>query len=132
MSFEGYFNKTCSVGHNEKQDVYMETKKCPCGEEWVFEELIDTTNGEDFVEYGISAESFDSIFNKDIDLDPDGTTINELNEKIDKLTTQLVSYEATIGHLKEALIEIADDRSPPWDKTDFQRIAQQSLKGIRK
>lgn len=78
-----------------------------------------------------------SIFNKEIDLDPDDTTIRELNErleelqnaytsemllngemaqennellqKIDKLTTTLVSYEATIGHLKEALIEIADE-----------------------
>ena len=53
-------------------------------------------------------------------------------KKIDKLTTTLVSYEATIGHLKDALIAIADDCSPPWDKTDFQRIAKEALKGIRK
>jgi hypothetical protein len=34
--------------------------------------------------------------------------IKELEEKYDKVTTQLVSYEATIGHLKEALEDIAD------------------------
>lgn len=75
-----------------------------------------------------------SVFDtdKEIDLDPDGTTINLLNIKIDKLTTTLVSYEATIGHLKDALIKIADDSSPPWDKMDYQRVAQESLKGIRK
>ena len=32
-----------------------------------------------------------------------------LNEKIDKLTTTLVSYEATIGLLRDALEEIADE-----------------------
>lgn len=36
--------------------------------------------------------------------------INELadtQKKLDKATTQLVSYEATIGHLKDALLEIS-------------------------
>lgn len=77
-----------------------------------------------------------SVFNtdKEIDLDPDGTTINllnaeieritreadnacmdwhfkceELEEKIDKLTTTLVSYEATIGLLRDALEDIANE-----------------------
>jgi hypothetical protein len=150
MSFEGYFKKFCAADHYEEQDVYMETDKCPCGEKWVREELVDTTNG----------EPFESVFNKDIDLDPDDTALQELNKaleelqnaytsemllnsemaernaelenKIDKLTTTLVSYEATIGHLKDALIQIAEDYSPPWDKTDFQRIAKEALKGIRK
>lgn len=66
-----------------------------------------------------------SVFDtdKEIDLDPDGTTINMLNKtiheqtselfnlekKIDKLTTTLVSYEATIGLLRDALEDIADE-----------------------
>lgn len=56
----------------------------------------------------------------------------ELQEKYDKLTTQLVSYEATIGYLKDALSKIANDRSPPWDKTDFERIARETLNGLKK
>lgn len=31
------------------------------------------------------------------------------DKKIDKLTTQLVSYEATLGFLKDTLREIADE-----------------------
>ena len=66
-----------------------------------------------------------SVFDidKEIDLDPDGTTINELvktnelytdkifemEEKIDKLTTTLVSYEATIGLLRDTLEDIANE-----------------------
>jgi regulator of replication initiation timing len=34
---------------------------------------------------------------------------NELKLKIDKLTTQLVNYEATLGFLKDTLREIADE-----------------------
>jgi hypothetical protein len=33
----------------------------------------------------------------------------EQKDKNDKLTTRLVSYEATIGFLKDALAEIADE-----------------------
>jgi uncharacterized coiled-coil protein SlyX len=33
----------------------------------------------------------------------------KLEEKIDKLTTTLVSYEATIGLLRDALEDIADE-----------------------
>lgn len=81
-----------------------------------------------------------SVFDKPfLDLDPDDTTIRELNSKLkkleqkyDKATTQLVSYEATIGYLKDALEKIANDRSPPWDKTDFQRVARECLEGLRK
>jgi hypothetical protein len=58
--------------------------------------------------------------------------IKELEKKYDKVTTQLVSYEATIGYLKDALSKIANDRSPPWDKTDFERIARECLNGLRK
>lgn len=58
--------------------------------------------------------------------------IKKLEEKYDKATTQLVSYEATIGYLKDALEKIANDRSPPWDKTDFQRIATECLEGLKK
>ena len=35
--------------------------------------------------------------------------VKELEQKLDTLTTQLVSYEATIGFLKDALQEIADE-----------------------
>ena len=35
--------------------------------------------------------------------------VSELRQKLDTLTTQLVSYEATIGFLKDALQEIADE-----------------------
>lgn len=51
--------------------------------------------------------------------------------KHDKLTTQLVSYEATIGHFKDALIRIRDDHAPPWDNTDFKQIARNALKGFK-
>lgn len=80
-----------------------------------------------------------SVFDqdKDIDLDPDDTALQELNKsleelqnaytsemllngemaerntelenKIDKLTTTLVSYEATIGLLRDALEDIANE-----------------------
>lgn len=30
--------------------------------------------------------------------------------------------------LREALIKIANDRSPPWDKMDYQDIAREALK----
>lgn len=95
-----------------------------------------------------------SVFDKPfLDLDPDDTLIQELQEaytaemllngemaerikelehKYDKITTQLVSYEATIGYLKDALNKIADDRSPPWDKTDFERIARETLNRLKK
>ena len=63
----------------------------------------------------------------------DEETVNKLNEKIDKLTTQLVSYEATIGYLVDALKEIRDDDSPPWDRSNyFKKIARDTLKGINK
>jgi hypothetical protein len=58
--------------------------------------------------------------------------LKQLTEKHDKVTTQLVSYEATIGYLKDALDKIANDRSPPWDKTDFERIARETLNGLKK
>ena len=58
--------------------------------------------------------------------------LKQLGEKYDKVTNQLVSYEATIGYLKDALDKIANDRSPPWDKTDFERIARETLNGLKK
>jgi predicted DNA-binding protein len=53
----------------------------------------------------------------------------EMAERIKELEKK---YEATIGYLKEALEKIANDRSPPWDKTDFERIARETLNGLKK
>lgn len=32
--------------------------------------------------------------------------------------------------LREALIKIANDRTPPWDKKDYQDVAREALKEV--
>jgi hypothetical protein len=53
MSFEGYYRRLCIAGHITICDIYENpSMKCPewhngyCGEEFVFEEIVDETNGE--------------------------------------------------------------------------------------
>lgn len=47
MLFEGYFQKLCENGHLTHEDVYAtESNICPrCGGEFVYTNLVDTTNG---------------------------------------------------------------------------------------
>lgn len=51
MSFEGYHQKLCRKGHYFTEDaettLYVgETEKCPtCGEKFVWNNLVDVTNG---------------------------------------------------------------------------------------
>ncbi len=46
MSFEGRYQKLCTNGHYEEQDVYGETELCAiCGQRWDRSNLVDDTNG---------------------------------------------------------------------------------------
>ena len=51
MSFEGYYQTICKVGHSQDVDVYnvsdddTENVLCWCGEELVWWNLVDVTNG---------------------------------------------------------------------------------------
>jgi len=49
MSFEGYYQKLCPSGHYWDVDCYSvgeEPEKCPCcGQDEVWHNLVDTTNG---------------------------------------------------------------------------------------
>jgi hypothetical protein len=56
--------------------------------------------------------------------------IKELDSRLDKATTMIVNHEAKLSFTLEVLEKIRDDRSPPWDKTDFQMIAREALKQI--
>jgi hypothetical protein len=45
MSFEGYYQHLCKRGHRTVRDVYDNfTQSCWCRAEFVFSELVDTTN----------------------------------------------------------------------------------------
>ncbi len=45
MSFEGRYQKLCSCGHYEEQNVYMESKWCSqCGKKYIKSNLVDDTN----------------------------------------------------------------------------------------
>jgi hypothetical protein len=51
MSYEGYIQQVCPNGHYLEVDCYAadldDEKSCPhCGEEWAWENSVDTTNGE--------------------------------------------------------------------------------------
>lgn len=52
--------------------------------------------------------------------------IKELEANLDKMTTHLVSYEATIGFLKEALAHIQETS----DDYDSGKYAKETLKKI--
>ena len=46
MSFEGYRKKLCPNGHLTMLDVYEDLDYCEtCYEKFVWEEIVDTTNG---------------------------------------------------------------------------------------
>lgn len=63
MSFEGYIQRLCKNGHLEEIDVYdFESKdeKCDeCGEEWVWQNTVDQTNGGDVGRVELEIESPD-------------------------------------------------------------------------
>jgi hypothetical protein len=42
---------------------------------------------------------------------------------------QVQDLKMEMGRYKMALEKIAYDRSPPWDKMDYQTVARQALKG---
>lgn len=47
MSFEGYYQCLCEVGHYAIQDLYTDLEKCPvCSGSIVYHNLVDETNGE--------------------------------------------------------------------------------------
>ncbi len=46
MSYEGYHQYLCKLGHYTEQDCYMDDlKKCHCGEPIVWWNSVDITNG---------------------------------------------------------------------------------------
>lgn len=47
MSFEGYYQLLCKNGHTTSIDCYVhdDEMKCHCGENFVWKNLVDVTNG---------------------------------------------------------------------------------------
>jgi uncharacterized membrane-anchored protein YhcB (DUF1043 family) len=76
----------------------------------------------------MTAEQMERHFKSSIEIEKElQAKIKELEEQLEKATTMIVNHEAKMGFMKEALEKIRDDRSPQWDKTDFQRIARECL-----
>lgn len=44
MSFEGRYQKICKSGHYVEEDIYMDTDKCECGDDYIETNIVDDTN----------------------------------------------------------------------------------------
>lgn len=80
--------------------------------------------------FNVTIHSEDYHYCKDCDseyVDRCSCELNKLEAQLEKATTMIVNHEAKMGYMKEALEKIRDDRSPQWDKTDFQIIARECL-----
>lgn len=71
MSFEGYTQKLCKIGHLICIDVYDENPdKCRCGEVYVWENLVDETNGV-YEEYDVNGEPIGERIDNYVELEID-------------------------------------------------------------
>jgi len=48
MSYEGYVEQLCQIGHYKVNDAYETDYHCHCGEEIVWNNHVDVTNGASF------------------------------------------------------------------------------------
>jgi len=62
----------------------------------------------------------EELYQKLQDYESDWVKMRDIAEKM----------QAENKKLREALFKIANDRSPPWDKMDYQDIAREALKEV--